>query len=362
MRIAFFGQDGSFNLSNIGGTNSLVRRIAPGIIQKGHQVDAVYYDSDEYRESNENSIREVFFEEFRSATNHLSDYDHVIVLYVDKSRIPQFMYTCMTTNSTEFHYYYLEYPENTFERLGNLGSKVLTPYGGSSLCISKRLQRRVSQFRSRTHLCHPPVPESYFQEKNDALEKPINILFLGRLDDGKGIFESIELIEKLEGYDNFNSKVIGTYWEEDKIARETHEYLNSSTIDYTHIDFESYTPRVDELVRTELEHADVFLQPYRKISSSIDTPLLILEAMAAGCVIFSRPLGGLPSIYGNSETLITGDHTQFVDEAFEKMINYDSWFATEKKRVLNQVEELNIKTEQKVEELIDILEESSEHA
>ena len=54
-----------------------------------------------------------------------------------------------------------------------------------------------------------------------------------------------------------------------------------------------------------LRDTDILLLPYQKLSSTIDTPVLLLEGMASLCAILTRPLGDIPEIYGASRLLLS---------------------------------------------------------
>jgi glycosyltransferase involved in cell wall biosynthesis len=84
---------------------------------------------------------------------------------------------------------------------------------------------------------------------------------------------------------------------------------------YIEVERKLWTPATDEQVLKLLRETDVFVQPYRTLESTVDTPLLLLEAMAALCVVLSRPVGDIKEIYGESPFIIYGD--SFVDSAME---------------------------------------------
>jgi glycosyltransferase involved in cell wall biosynthesis len=145
---------------------------------------------------------------------------------------------------------------------------------------------------------------------------PLKVTFIGRVDPRKGIEEVVRLFERLTLDKNFECAVYGVVIPNDMEALTIAQRLRTHpNLHYIEVERKLWTPATDEQVLKLLRETDVFVQPYRTLESTVDTPLLLLEAMAALCVVLSRPVGDIKEIYGESPFIIYGD--SFVDSAME---------------------------------------------
>jgi glycosyltransferase involved in cell wall biosynthesis len=130
---------------------------------------------------------------------------------------------------------------------------------------------------------------------------------MGRIDPGKGVSTAIELFSYLtKEAPEIRTRIYGYPWKHKPESKKLHEeLLMQDEIFYEPINFEGYTQAVDENVRCILKETDVLFLPYDKLSSSVDTPLLLLEGMAHLCFVITKPLGNIPQIYGTTEWLLT---------------------------------------------------------
>ena len=76
-----------------------------------------------------------------------------------------------------------------------------------------------------------------------------------------------------------------------------------------------------------LHETDIFLQPYRYLSSTIDTPLLLLENMAALNPFITHPYGDIPIIYPSEVCLIDND---IIMNSLELIKTHQKWLASER--------------------------------
>jgi glycosyltransferase involved in cell wall biosynthesis len=67
---------------------------------------------------------------------------------------------------------------------------------------------------------------------------------------------------------------------------------------------EAYSEDIDDRMRQILHQTDILVLPYRTLSSSIDTPLLLLEGMASLCAIVTRDQNHIREVYGDSLFLL----------------------------------------------------------
>ena len=152
--------------------------------------------------------------------------------------------------------------------------------------------------RKKLFIDRPIVPNSFYSNLEYKINKfntqKIEVVFIGRLDKGKGIDDVISIMNKLIQDSRFSCKIYGIYFPDDEYGKKIHNYLeNQKVIKYTAISRESYSVQIEDKTASIFKSCDIFLQPYRNISSTVDAPLLIYEAMAALTVIISRNVGEL---------------------------------------------------------------------
>jgi len=342
MKIAFFGKQGSFDYANIGGTNSLLRRLSEELTGRyGHQVDFVLYGTETAEVNHARNFRSCYYSTYSDALSSLTSYDHVVLIYLPIWDIPLFRSLCRRyKEQITFHNVYPVWPESPIKRKLLYFCNQQIPTNGYNFAVSNRINEELSKKGLKCARLWPPVPENYFKTLSDGpSHDAVNVTYIGRLDVDKGILETLDLFDKLSKFPEITLQLYGTYWETDPVAIKIHDRLvKQDVFPYYPVDFKSYTTEVDEMVRNTLFNTDIFIQPYRKLSSTIDTPLLILEAMAALCAVVTKPYGNIPDIYGHSPCLING--TNFVAEAAKLILQSDDWLDAEKERLNYQNRQL----------------------
>lgn len=154
--------------------------------------------------------------------------------------------------------------------------------------------------------------------KNDNLDKdrkisiPIHLLFLSRIEKQKGIYITIDahnlLIKK--GY-NIELTIAGIGSEFNPAIK----YMNDGN--FKNITFVGNVSGIEK--HRLLKNSQILLFP----SFSEGLPLTILEAMAYGLAIVTRPIGGIPDIIKNGENgyLIESLKADDYVEIIEQLIN-----------------------------------------
>ena len=155
----------------------------------------------------------------------------------------------------------------------------------------------------------PIIPEEYFEIGYAKAKKRISnntekirALFLGRLDPRKGISDLISLINLSQLKDKIIWKVSGILIEKDFGNLEAYEALsNIDSVNFIKENRNEHSNDTESRVLSLFEKSDYFLQPYKSLSSTVDLPLLLLEAQASGCIVITT----LPNIlneylYGKS--------------------------------------------------------------
>jgi len=348
MRIAFFGWHRAFGFNRIGGADSFVRRLSTQLIRLGDSVDYVHYGSPKTEIIHTDigvSVR--CFQNLNDALKALkSDYNHVItysVLARDRISFGRFRRSAGTR--VMFHKIQSGWSDSRLKRRLSFADARIFPYNGWIFAVSPRLRREMSRWARRTTLLLPPVPRDYFLTPD---EKPhsdkIRVTFLGRLDSGKGIREVISIFRSLKEQPDIETKICGFTYPSMPETFAIHRLLSKqSEIQYEHIHHDDYKPEVEQRVRQTLKDTDILLLPYRRLSSTMDTPMLLLEGMASLCAAMTKRFGDIPETYGESKFLLPDEDS--LGYARRIIVNARSLLQEERRRILERVASLKFDAE-----------------
>lgn len=146
-------------------------------------------------------------------------------------------------------------------------------------------------FKSPIHLTTTKVNDKLIEGVNSKnITKIKTILFLARVEKAKGIITTIEALELLnQKYPEINLRVVGS----GNYLEETKKYCNDRKID--NIIFTG--PLFGEDLKNEFINADLYILP----SHGEGMPTSVLEAMAFGLTVITRPVGGLVDFFENDK-------------------------------------------------------------
>lgn len=343
MRIAFFGQQGAFSYNRIGGVDSIARRWGLELIRRGAEVDFVHFGGGTVRTvTNPGGLTQRYCATFEGGLAALTGgYDHVVTFYVPaRKRLAYGCFRRRRARETQFHFLYTSWPESWLKRELLFLESRLMPYNGFLLCVSPRQQRRVSRWSNRTLLFLPPTPESYFlrPEEKDTRD-PLRVVYMGRVDPGKGTPEALSLFTELERSGQFETHIYGYPWRDKPETMQLHhQLLEQDLVPYQPSRCDRYSAAVEGQVRRILRQADVLYLPYRRLSSTVDTPLLLLEGMAHLCAVVTRPLGDLGQIYGTDRWML--DDVTDLDRARSKLQELKQQLPQERSRLASHNQEM----------------------
>jgi glycosyltransferase involved in cell wall biosynthesis len=357
VKIAFFGAYGSFDCFKIGGTESFARRLAGGLIQQGHQADFVVYGApNSFQGQAGPGIRLSVWLALKEALAALSGYDHVITIYVHAGdRLCYLRFRRRARGRLRFHQVYFVCRESPIRRKLAFLDARLYPFNGRLFCISPRLLREVERWSARGALLLPPVPEAFFLAPEDKpRHEALRVNYIGRTEPGKGIETVIALFTLLKNHPQVQLAIYGYYHPNSTPSVQVHEELSRQTdIPYFYTPYASYTPQVDEKLRRLLMDTDILVLPYQRISSTIDTPLLLLEGMASLCAVATRPLGDIPATYGAGPFII--NNPGGIEAAATAILGAREVLEAERRRVKQQRDTLGFSTNSIVDKLISAL-------
>lgn len=337
MKISFFGLQSAFDYYQIGGTESFIRRLALQLIREGETIDYVLVGSSQTKTMTlkGGKLKLRYFASFRQALSAMADsYDHIVTVYLPPiERLAYSLFRFQYRGRTSFHIILFGLPESPLKRMLALVDAKL--FYSRVFAISPRIHRAAQSWSLDSVLLLPPVPQDYFLSLRDKVsEAKIRVTFVGRVDKGKGIDWVIPLFLKLKDNPNVETLIYGLYHPH-YLSEDIHEWLKGQTeIRYDYVDHRSYSPEIEDRLKAVLKDTDILILPYKKLSSSIDVPLLLLEGMASLCAIITRPLGDISLIYGDSNFLIPD--VSDADHMLALINDISSRLAPERERILKQ--------------------------
>ena len=359
MLIRCFGVDTSFDYHQIGGTDSYFRRLGEELCRREHQVEFIHYGCPQDERSQPGpSFRIKKFRSFRDALDELAGSGGPILVNAVKAkdRLQFIRFRHRMRRRLDFYMVYSLFAHTRVGRIKHFLEAMLYPYRPGTICMSRRLAEYVKTIRNRAETLLPPVPVGYFAKPEEKGRRDKLVVgYIGRLENGKGAPEAIELIEALSHRDDIELRVSGYSFNGTPGSRHLAGRLaRNENIIYKKRNHQGWTPELEKQLALDLRDIDVLLLPYRRIASSIDTPLLLLEGMAGLCCCVTPPQGDIPRIYGDSPFLISGDN--FVRQAHDLLTNgIRSLIDKEKKRIHSRIQQLRVDTPSSTDRLLEII-------
>jgi len=357
MNFAFFGLYGVFEYFRIGGLESFNRRLASGLAQQGHKVDFIMYGApSSFNKLADFNIGLHYLENLSQALQFMVEekkYDHILAFYLPPADRLRYLYFRLRYRHQGcFHQIFFNWPDSLLKRKGMFIDARLYPFNGRLFCISPRQFRYARQWCSRATLLMPPVPESYFVEPDyKPGHEKVQITYIGRTESGKGIEDVIQLFSYLKDCPQVQVTIHGFHHKTMPASVNTHEWLSQQQeIRYIYTPFEGYSPAIEDNLRQTLKNTDILLLPYRRLSSTIDTPLLLLEGMASLCAVVTRKLGNISEIYGPSPFLLA-ESAEIITMA-DRIKASRALLSEERQRIYRQNHQLGFKLGNTVEHLL----------
>jgi glycosyltransferase involved in cell wall biosynthesis len=335
-RIAFFGYTGAFDHRHIGGVESIIRRLTTPLAAMGDEVSFILYGCPENRDVEVGpGVNQRSFTTFEEAVGVIkAEYDHVVSVYLKPfDRIRYAAFRRKYNDSVLFHHLYCVWHESRPKRELLFSFARIVPYSGTIFCVSPRLHRYVSSWAKRSVLLLPPVPRDYFctpQEKpRDGI---LRITYAGRLDPAKGANEAVRILRAVARRKNFEPHVLGYAWSHDPQSLGIRDLLREHPdIMFDLADQQNWNADTERRLRESLRRTDILILPYRRLSSTVDTPLLLLEGMANLCVIVTPSLGDLHDIYASRRFGL--HHRWNVDQVMQVIDNAEPCLEEERYRL-----------------------------
>lgn len=287
-KIAFIGVHKTFRYQDIGGMNSIVRRLSNSLVENT-EIFHLSYGSDVCeRGAPINGIEQLQFQSFKSMLSFVSENEisDLIIVYLKPIDYLSIFFFRLLNPAYRFHFLVSGLPSTRFKQFifKFIARNVLN---GRVFCISRQLASLFKTCGRRVVHVMPPVDDAFFVDKRErgGLEcRKFRVAFMGRLDLGKGADIAIDYFEKSAlPPDDFEFFIYGYPLEGDTDSMAIHERLvnDNGRINYVQSPlWDGYSPAVDKFLADIIDAVDIFYLPYRTIDSTIDTPLVPLEILA----------------------------------------------------------------------------------
>jgi glycosyltransferase involved in cell wall biosynthesis len=318
-RIAFVGSQGFADFYGIGGMQSYVRRLSLELAGRGHCVEYLVHGARAHEVSPVPGLRVRYFRSLTEVLAELSsgDYSDIIRVWLERWDRLEFLRYVLSPKggSRPHHYMWFVMPDSQGKRLLGLLEGFPASRGGRLFCVSARQWRAARRWTRKASLLMPPIPQEFFLRPEDKpLRWPLRVAFLGVLHPDKGIREIVELFTALEDEPRFQCSIHATHDPGSGVQRALHDWLlRQPRIRYVPMERRHWSGDLEREVRTTLAETDVFLQPLQSLQNTVDTPLLVLEAMASLCLVLTTPLGSISELCASGEFVIP--HAGFAERA-----------------------------------------------
>ena len=176
-------------------------------------------------------------------------------------------------------------------------------------------------YKKEIYIQFNPVQNDILNIKsNRDINRISDLLFISRIEKEKGIYIAIDTFRILkERYANMKLHIAGDGTELENIK----EYINSHNIN--DVIFYGYVKDDEKLKLLKETDAFIFPTAYKE-----GLPISVLEAMAAGQLVITRPVGGLVDLYKDCDygiMTLSLNATEYV-EAYENLISQDGKMAS----------------------------------
>jgi len=303
-KIAFIGYYKTFRYQDIGGQNSIVRRISNSMSANREIFHLSYGIESKRFNASINGIKQHHFVNFRSMLHFAYENDilDLIIVYLKPVDYLKLLTFRIFHETMTFHAL-ITGMSSTFLKRTIYKLTTRRVVNGKIFCVSKRLASVFETCGERVIHILPPVDDSFFCDmsfRDKKIPKKIRIAFMGRIDHGKGADIAIKFFENCTlPPERFEFFLYGYPLESDARSLAIHNKLldKNCTINYVQtLLWNGYSPKVDEFLSSIIDEVDLFYLPYRTINSTIDTPLVPLEILSRGGIFLTTDFQQLRDI------------------------------------------------------------------
>jgi glycosyltransferase involved in cell wall biosynthesis len=268
-KITIISSRGVWSPGGVGGSDSYLRRLTLGLQETGHRVEHVFIEGGLYdSRSLRRTIRDIGDQEAYKLVYRLSLYHRLMFILFDADKERTVSFIPFSSIGLKRYIVYKSYLM--------VGRKIAVVSSSLFAEINSLTNKKVC-------LLLPPVPES-FLSPNKTKERE-TIIFVGRVDERKGVDLVADLFDRLSL--EYNCIMYGVHIPGDEGVLTLHKRCIRAAWKYVEVSQEEYNEKLDVSLKKWLDSATYFIQPYRSIGSTVDTPLLLLEALSRSCTILT---------------------------------------------------------------------------
>ena len=321
LKIAFFGLDGSFNYTRVGGTESVIRRISVEMSMNTgvKKVSCYHYGSLKKSSIMLDGVSVESRVSFLSMLKGLIVHDVCICVYI-KKRHRLFMWLVrLFFRNKKFIFLSQGYPTKVMSKMVLL--MTAHPFFGYSkvVTLSKKTSNFLYKYNLESLYIPPPIPDKYILNSIKNLDTDlIRVAFAGRADIEKGFDIILNIFSIIEKNPNIQTSIY-TYKVEDVNFLSD---LNNTQINI-HDMSSTFSKKVESDFFKTLQNIDVLILPYSELNRTIDPPLLVLEGMASGCSVVTISVGDLGQIFSSLSTVFNsqGELYKYVLKNYQGEVN-----------------------------------------
>ena len=278
--IIFFGDTASLNPCHLGGSHSIIRRFSQYASEKKIDLQLVTFG-----DLDNNSVK------FEGITWHQTtnvyyairelvqlDCKNLIYLYIPLYlRLLFLIFFRILKSKSKVSKFALEYKLSKGARLVTFLESLLC--SGFVYAISDRVAEMYPVDKVRRF--YPPLPAS-FGPTNKIIGKPLSLTigYFGRFCDGKGYPDLPNIFEFIHKYETDVEFFVSGYGEL------KNKYDPSLNLTEERVKKDKWSVSFDYELATKYQKNDVLILPYRSLDTTIDCPLVVVEALFLGLVIF----------------------------------------------------------------------------
>ncbi len=336
MKIAFIGTIEAGDPAKIGGHESIVRRLAIDLTEAGHNVRVIIYGADSEHKISTffgHALTIEYHRSFSKVAQNLGRHpcDWIIETHVRKRDYFDYLaFKNSLLTKSRFAVIFMNHPNMALK--GWFRNKFKTRFCAAVFGISPKIVNQLNRDGIPAIWLPPPVSEVYFRVSRKR-PSTTAISFVGRIDPNKGLTNVISAFEQLIHDRKFSMRILGYYDPKNRHSKQLHaRLLKLRQVDYRAQPHNSYcyNPRLEQELVEYLASTDVLILPYDNLNGTIELPLLVLEGLAAGCVVLTSNLGDIDRVIDEAN-LIDGCSTTLVNRLIQ--LAAPETIAAERKRI-----------------------------